>query len=141
MLPEFEIIMSQLQSCVKVNMPDLLFDVITDQFIDEEKNNKILMDKVKDMCESLVMLHENNWDGIWIRIATNFMLIARLNEFDLIVGNPPWVKWEHLPGAYANKIKELCNIKHIFLWCRTIWWYTIKHLCINCECYCDKLVI
>lgn len=114
MLPEFEIIMSQLQSCVKVNMPDLLFDVITDQFIDEEKNNKVLMDKVKDMCESLVMLHENNWDGIWIRIATNFMLIARLNEFDLIVGNPPWVKWEHLPGAYADKIKELCNIKHIF---------------------------
>ena len=95
-------------------MPDLLFDVITEQFIDEEKNNKILMDKVKDMCESLVMLHENNWDGIWIRIATNFMLIARLNEFDLIVGNPPWVKWEHLPGAYADKIKELCNIKHIF---------------------------
>ncbi len=42
------------------------------------------------------------------------MLIARLQEFDLIVGNPPWVKWEHLPSQYAAKIKELCNIKHIF---------------------------
>lgn len=34
--------------------------------------------------------------------------------FDLIVGNPPWVKWEHLPSTYAAKIKELCSIKHIF---------------------------
>lgn len=114
MLPEFEIIMSQLQSCVKVNMPDLLFDVVVDRFIEEEKNNMALMNSVRNMCESLVMLHKNNWDGIWIRIATNFMLIARLQEFDLIVGNPPWVKWEHLPSAYANKIKELCNVKHIF---------------------------
>ena len=59
-------------------------------------------------------IRDSNWDGIWIRIATNFMLIARLQEFDLIVGNPPWVKWEHLPSNYASKIKELCNIRHIF---------------------------
>lgn len=44
----------------------------------------------------------------------NFMLIARLKNFDIIIGNPPWVKWEHLPASYANKIKELCDIKHIF---------------------------
>ena len=42
------------------------------------------------------------------------MLIARLKEFDIIVGNPPWVKWEHLPAVYAAKIKELCDVKHIF---------------------------
>ena len=66
------------------------------------------------MAQKLVMLHSNHWDGIWIRIATNFMLIARLSNFDLIVGNPPWVKWEHLPTMYAKKIKELCDIKHIF---------------------------
>ena len=37
-----------------------------------------------------------------------------IDSFDLIVGNPPWVKLEHLPANYANKIKELCDIKHIF---------------------------
>ncbi len=113
-LPEFELIMSELQSCVKVESADLLYDVITDLFIDEEKECKALMDSVKEMCESLTLLHKKNWDGIWIRISTNFMLIARLSKFDLIVGNPPWVKWEHLPAAYANRIKELCDVKHIF---------------------------
>ena len=45
---------------------------------------------------------------------TNFMSIARLTSFDMIVGNPPWVKWEHLPAAYTRKIKEFCDIRHIF---------------------------
>ena len=105
-LPEFELIMSSLQSCVKVESSDLLFDVITDLFIEEEKECQLLMKAVKEMCDSLTLLHKKNWDGIWIRISTNFMLIARLSKFDFIVGNPPWVKWEHLPTSYANRIKE-----------------------------------
>lgn len=113
-LPEFEFIMSELQSCVKVESADLLFAIIIDLFTEEEKQSKILMDSVAKMCESLTLLHKKNWDGIWIRISTNFMLIARLSKFDLIVGNPPWVKWEHLPTTYANRIKELCDVKHIF---------------------------
>ena len=66
------------------------------------------------LAQDLVDLHKHQWDGIWIRIVTNFMLIARLQEFDYIVGNPPWVKWEHLPAEYARKIKTFCDIKHIF---------------------------
>ena len=42
------------------------------------------------------------------------MLIARQKKHDLIVGNPPWVKWEHLPAAYTRKIKEFCDVRHIF---------------------------
>lgn len=114
LLPEYEIIMSQLQSCVKVESETLLFEIITDQFTEEEKSSKKLMQMVQKMADALVYLHKNKWDGIWIRIATNFMLIARLSDFDLIVGNPPWVKWEHLPATYANRIKELCDVKHIF---------------------------
>lgn len=114
LLPNYEVIMSQLQSCVKIESETLLFDIIVEQFIEEEKSSKKLMQMVQNMVNALVYLHRNKWDGIWIRIATNFMLIARLSDFDLIVGNPPWVKWEHLPATYANRIKELCDVKHIF---------------------------
>lgn len=114
LLPEYEIIMSQLQSFIKVESETLLFEIITDQFTEEEKSSIKLMQMVQKMSDALVYLHKNKWDGIWIRIATNFMLIARLSDFDLIVGNPPWVKWEHLPATYANRIKELCDVKHIF---------------------------
>lgn len=107
-------IMSSLQSAVKTNNSKILDEMILGQLSESEKKSKALINAIKTMSEDLVELHKNNWDGIWIRIATNFMLIARLQEFDLIVGNPPWVKWEHLPSNYACKIKELCNIKHIF---------------------------
>lgn len=106
--------MASLQSAVKTNNPKILYEMIVGQLSDSEKKSKILMETMRSMSDNLVELYENNWDGIWIRIATNFMLIARLQEFDLIVGNPPWVKWEHLPSAYAAKIKELCNVRHIF---------------------------
>lgn len=107
-------IMASLQSAVKTDNSKILYEMIIGELTDFEKKSKDLMTIIQSMANDLVELHKNNWDGIWIRIATNFMLIARLKEFDLIVGNPPWVKWEHLPSTYAAKIKELCNIKHIF---------------------------
>lgn len=111
---EFGKIMNELQACVKTEDAQILFKVIESKLSENEKKSKTLMKCIQEMSEKLVMLHSNHWDGIWIRIAINFMLIARLSDFDLIVGNPPWVKWEHLPAMYADKIKELCDIKHIF---------------------------
>ena len=113
-LPDFGKIMSELQACVKTESSTILAEVILDRFTKEEKQSKQLLDSVSELAYALTDLHKNNWDGIWVRISTNFMLIARLNNFDLIIGNPPWVKWEHLPAVYANRIKELCDIKHIF---------------------------
>ncbi len=107
-------IMASLQNAVNINDEKLLYEMISTQLTDVEKKSGALMKAIKAMSEDLVNLHKSNWDGIWVRIATNFMLIARLQKFDLIVGNPPWVKWEHLPSKYAAKIKELCNVKHIF---------------------------
>jgi hypothetical protein len=113
-LSDFGQIMSELQACVKTEDVQILSNVIKNKLNEDEKASKKLMNCIDEMAQKLVMLHSNHWDGIWIRIATNFMLIARLSNFDLIVGNPPWVKWEHLPTMYAKKIKELCDIKHIF---------------------------
>lgn len=107
-------VMSSLQTAVKTNDDKILYEMIIGQLSDIEKKSGKLTRAIKLMAKNLVELHKKNWDGIWIRIATNFMLIARLREFDLIVGNPPWVKWEHLPQQYSKKIKELCNVRHIF---------------------------
>lgn len=107
-------IMSSLQTAVNTHNEKILYEMILGQLSASEKKSKDLVNAIKSMSTDLVELHKNNWDGIWVRIATNFMLIARLQKFDLIVGNPPWVKWEHLPSKYAAKIKKLCNIKHIF---------------------------
>lgn len=106
--------MSQMQAIVKAEQPWVLYQILYNKLNSEEQKSPTLREKLINLCETLVYLHHNKWDGIWIRIATNFMMIARLQEFDIIAGNPPWVKWEHLPSAYTQKIKEFCDIRHIF---------------------------
>ena len=94
--------------------PEVLCEAIMMNYNEEEKSSPALRTHTQIMAGSLIKLHESNCDGIWIRIISNFMQIARLSEFDIIVGNPPWVKWEHLPAAYAERIKRECDIRHIF---------------------------
>ena len=113
-MPGFGKTMSKLQALVKAESSEVLYLKIMEELSDKEKESVELTNLIKSLSQDLVNLHKNKWDGIWIRISTNFMLIARLKKHDLIVGNPPWVKWEHLPAAYTRKIKEFCDIRHIF---------------------------
>lgn len=106
--------MSKLQALVKTENAQVLKNVFRENLTDEERKSRRILNYVDELSESLVELHLKKWDGIWIRIAMNFMMIARLDSFDLVVGNPPWVKWEHLPAAYTKKIKEFCDVRHIF---------------------------
>lgn len=112
--PDFGKAMSDLQALVKAESSNVLYSKIIEDFSEKQKGSETLMKSIHQLSEDLVKLHKNKWDGIWIRITTNFMMIARLHKHDLIVGNPPWVKWEHLPAAYTRKIKEFCDIRHIF---------------------------
>ena len=104
--------MSQIQAIIKTEDTELLYDKFI-QAIGENLNAKI-SENIKQLAEQLIRLHSNKWDGIWIRIVSNFMLVARIKNIDIIVGNPPWIKWEFLPQAYAEKIKALCIDRHLF---------------------------
>lgn len=105
---------SKLQGFIHSARPDVLYDAIVMAYNEGERANPVLSGHTRVMAESLIKLYESNWDGIWIKIISNFMQIARLSGFDVIVGNPPWVKWEHLPAAYAERIKRECDVRHIF---------------------------
>ena len=106
--------MNDLQALVKTDNDEVLYVALKQQLTENELKSSELVKRIKKLSKDLVFLHKNNWDGIWIRIVMNFMMIARLHSFDLIVGNPPWVKWEHLPSSYTRRIKEFCDILHIF---------------------------
>ena len=111
---EFGREMNRLQAIIKTDDNKVVYEALLNVLNKREAKSHTIKNSIKKLSEQLTFLHKNNWDGIWIRIVTNFMLIARLEKSDFIVGNPPWVKWEHLPALYASKIKEECNIRHIF---------------------------
>lgn len=59
-------------------------------------------------------LHRKNWNGIWFRIVRNFFWSATAGEFDVIVGNPPWVRWSKLPEMYRERVMPTCREYDIF---------------------------
>lgn len=105
--------MDNIQTYVKSDNADVLNDFLIDS-IGSVATDPEIQTAVRSFAETLTELHRNNWDGIWVRIVSNFMLIARISSRDIIVGNPPWVKWEYLPEHYAKKLKDACFERDMF---------------------------
>ena len=71
-------------------------------------------DPLKSTYNQVLSLHRQRWNGIWFRIVRNFFWSATAGEFDLIVGNPPWVRWSKLPDTYRERAKPTCEQYEIF---------------------------
>ena len=69
---------------------------------------------LKSTYDQVLTLHRQNWNGIWFRIVRNFFWSATAGEFDLVVGNPPWVRWSKLPDTYRDRAKPTCERYKIF---------------------------
>lgn len=69
---------------------------------------------LKQTIIALIDLHRNHWNGIWCLILFDRIKAGCIKDIDLVAGNPPWVKWSHLPRPYANFIKPICDQMDIF---------------------------
>jgi hypothetical protein len=58
--------------------------------------------------DSLRELHSEGWDGIWCSILADRFAAGAIQPVAVVIGNPPWVRWSHLPPEYAEFIKPLC---------------------------------
>ena len=74
------------------------------------KGNTAFAETVKNLAE----LHVENWDGIWCSILADRFTAGTIPKVSHIAGNPPWVKWSHLPPEYANFIKDKCRRNGVF---------------------------
>ena len=69
---------------------------------------------LNDTYNQVLALHKNNWNGIWFKIIRNFFWTINAGKFDVILGNPPWVRWSALPIDYREKVKKTCEAYEIF---------------------------
>ncbi|MGO2257289.1 MAG: Eco57I restriction-modification methylase domain-containing protein [Hafnia alvei] len=47
-------------------------------------------------------------------MVRNFFWSATAGHFDLVIGNPPWVRWSKLPDLYRERVKPTCEQYGIF---------------------------
>lgn len=60
-----------------------------------------------DLYIELVKLDKANKNGVWARIIKNNFAPLFQEPFDHVAGNPPWVRWNYLPGEYRAEISPL----------------------------------
>ena len=76
--------------------------------------NKDDKDTITETIRVLVELHNEEWDGIWCPILADRFAAGAIPRLSHIAGNPPWVKWSHLPPPYAEFIKPQCLKINVF---------------------------
>lgn len=64
--------------------------------------------------DRVLSLHQRNWNGIWFRIVRNYFWSATAGKFDVVIGNPPWVRWSKLPELYRDRVRPTCQHYDIF---------------------------
>jgi hypothetical protein len=64
--------------------------------------------------EVIVDLHNQQWNGIWCSILADRFAAGAIPPQKFVCGNPPWVKWSHLPPDYASFIQPRCRALGVF---------------------------
>ena len=61
----------------------------------------------QELFQQLVALANTKRNGVWARIIKNAFAPLFVGKVDYVVGNPPWVNWESLPGDYREATLSL----------------------------------
>ncbi|MGQ9901435.1 MAG: Eco57I restriction-modification methylase domain-containing protein, partial [Fimbriimonadales bacterium] len=64
-------------------------------------------ERTQTLYNQLLTLHRQGLNGLWARLLKNNFAPLAVGTFDYIVGNPPWINWEHLPDGYRESTKHL----------------------------------
>jgi hypothetical protein len=62
------------------------------------QNEKI----VEEFYREIMELEKQNKNGIWARFLKNVFAPMIAEEFDFVIGNPPWIRWGYLSKEYRE---------------------------------------
>lgn len=62
---------------------------------------------VINFYEHILELERDGRNGIWSRFLKNVFAPMTAENFDFVVGNPPWIRWDYLSGEYRKATFEI----------------------------------
>jgi len=68
------------------------------------------LDDVKELYGKFLRLEEEKKNHVWVSVIRNAfapLVLTSQEKFDYVIGNPPWINWENLPGLYRDSTKQL----------------------------------
>lgn len=76
----------------------------------EDEFNPVVEALLQDLYDVMLRYHKRNMNGIWARLLKNNFAPIAEEQFDYIMGNPPWVAWKNLPSMYRDSEKAFRDI-------------------------------
>lgn len=61
----------------------------------------------RHLYERILQLDAEGRNGVWARIIEQYFAPVTLPKADIVVGNPPWVSWKHLPPYWKTRSERL----------------------------------
>lgn len=112
--PNFYPILLQIKDLINADLPpDTVFSAM-EKYPEIGKAAEEEKQYLLETIHTLHQLHQEGWDGIWCSILADRFSAGAIAPVSHICGNPPWVKWSHLPPEYANFIKASCMERGVF---------------------------
>jgi len=110
---QLDILLNLVIACVDVELS-------SDKFESKYRKLELNLTKADDeliheFYETLLDLQKKGLNGIWAKIIKNIFAPAFFENFDYIVGNPPWINWQNLPEDYRDSIKKYWEDYKVFL--------------------------
>jgi len=76
--------------------------------------NKKDAERVQQVYRRIKQLDDEGRDGIWAHYIKNAFAPAYVGRFDLVVGNPPWIRWGYLSDEYRRRTLPLWHKYGLF---------------------------
>jgi len=77
-----------------------------------------LTEKIKkhliDLLETIIAYQKCQLNSIWLFLFLNYLIPFTSSDYDVVIGNPPWVRWSNLPTSYKEKITKTLRRKGLF---------------------------
>jgi methylase of polypeptide subunit release factors len=96
-------ILEDIEFCIKNKYSEEEFKRIIQKYEIKEESITLLT----ELYSKLLSLEKEGKNKIWTRILKNSFAPLLIGKFDYVIGNPPWINWEHLPEFYRNETKQL----------------------------------
>jgi SAM-dependent methyltransferase len=96
-------ILEDIEFCIKNKYSEVDFKGFIQKYDIKEES----ITSLTKLYSKLLSLEKEGKNKIWTRILRNSFAPLLIGKFDYVVGNPPWINWEHLPEFYRNETKQL----------------------------------
>lgn len=98
-------VLDVIEDCVKNEYSKTMFQERIQKEIEDMSKNEVTI--LSELFKKLSILERSNKDRIWTRILRNSFAPLFVENFDYVIGNPPWIAWENVPKNYRDKLRKI----------------------------------